>query len=214
MFDGVSHLYWLACYSFLEDNCLTNSLNLSDSLCHRHIARHYTCCNHYDLASHYNCFILPSKQELMEKFKSLEITSNKERKALTEQCEYLSVVWIAENLFITKTQQSHFMALLPETSRMCYGEANVRNLNKTADYRHHVYIVHTQIFKCVVFIRPSSDGTYYGMVMSVRPGLRPSVRPSQFSALFSYMLWDIKLKFCASLYFDARKIKFEYHQFP
>ena len=27
-------------------------------------------------------------------------------------------------------------------------------------------------------IRPSSDGTYYGMVMSVRPGLRPSVRPS------------------------------------
>ena len=33
-----------------------------------------------------------------------------------------------------------------------------------------------------IFIRPSSDGTYYGMVMSVRPsvrpGLRPSVRPS------------------------------------
>ena len=28
------------------------------------------------------------------------------------------------------------------------------------------------------------------------------------------MLWDIKLKFCVSLYFDARKIKFECHQFP
>ena len=28
------------------------------------------------------------------------------------------------------------------------------------------------------FIRPSSDRTYYGMVMSVRPGLRPSVRLS------------------------------------
>ena len=69
-----------------------------------------------------------------------------------------------------------------------------------------------------VFIRPSSDGTYYGMVMSVRPGLRPSVhpsvRPSQFSALFSYMLWDIDPKFCVWLYFDARKIKFECHQFP
>ena len=26
------------------------------------------------------------------------------------------------------------------------------------------------------FIRPSSDGTYYGMVMSVRPGLRPSIK--------------------------------------
>ena len=49
---------------------------------------------------------------------------------------------------------------------------------------------------------------------SVRPGLRPSVRPSQFSALFSYMLWHIDLKFCVSLYFYARKIKFECHQFP
>ena len=41
-----------------------------------------------------------------------------------------------------------------------------------------------------------------------------SVRPSQFSALFSYMLWHIYLKFCVSLYFYARKIKFECHQFP
>ena len=29
-----------------------------------------------------------------------------------------------------------------------------------------------------IFIRPSLDGTYYGMVMSVRPGLRPTLRPS------------------------------------
>ena len=50
--------------------------------------------------------------------------------------------------------------------------------------------------------------------VSVRPSVHPSVRPSQFSAVFSYMLWDIKLKFCASLYFDARKIKIKYHQFP
>ena len=78
------------------------------------------------------------------------------------------------------------------------------------------------------FIRPSSDGTYYGMVMSVRPSVRVSVRPSvrpsrpsvrpsvrhSFSALFSYMLWHIDLKFCVSLYFYARKIKFECHQFP
>ena len=52
------------------------------------------------------------------------------------------------------------------------------------------------------------------MVMSVRPSGSPSVRPSQFSALFSYMLWDIELKFCLSLYYDARKSKFECHQFP
>ena len=46
------------------------------------------------------------------------------------------------------------------------------------------------------------------------PSVHPSVRPSQFSALFSWMLWDIELKFCVPLYFDARKSKFECHQFP
>ena len=49
---------------------------------------------------------------------------------------------------------------------------------------------------------------------SVRVSVRPSIRLSQFSALFSYMLWHIDLKFCVSLYFYARKIKFECHQFP
>ena len=56
-----------------------------------------------------------------------------------------------------------------------------------------------------LFIRPSSDGTYYGMVMSVLPTGSPSVRPSDspsvrvsvrpFSTLFSYMLWHIQPKF-------------------
>ena len=49
---------------------------------------------------------------------------------------------------------------------------------------------------------------------SVRVSVRPSIHPSQFSALFSYMLWHIDLKFCVSLYFYARKIKFECHQYP
>ena len=34
------------------------------------------------------------------------------------------------------------------------------------------------IWSSYVFIRPSSDGTYYGMVMSVRVSVRLSVRPS------------------------------------
>ena len=59
------------------------------------------------------------------------------------------------------------------------------------------------------------DVLWYGDVRpSGSPSVRPSVRPSQFSALFSYMLWHIDLKFCVSLYFYARKIKFECHQFP
>ena len=59
------------------------------------------------------------------------------------------------------------------------------------------------------------DVLWYGDVRpSGSPSVRPSVRSSQFSTLFSYMLWDIELKFCVSLYFYARKIKFECHQFP
>ena len=73
-----------------------------------------------------------------------------------------------------------------------------------------------------LFIRPSLDGTYYGMVMSVLPFISPSVYPSvrvsvsqsQFSALFSYMLWHIELKFCMSLSSYENSIKFECRQFP
>ena len=65
--------------------------------------------------------------------------------------------------------------------------------------------VFASIFEGVIplFIRPSSDGTYYGMVMSVRP----------FSALFSYMLWHNELKFCTWLCFNVLQIKFEYRDF-
>ena len=75
-----------------------------------------------------------------------------------------------------------------------------------------------------IFIRPSSDGTYYGMVMSVRVSLRVSVRPSvrpsvrlvsvrPFSSLLSYMPWHIELKFCTRLCFNVLQIKFECHHF-
>ena len=80
---------------------------------------------------------------------------------------------------------------------------------------------HFQLFY-LIFICSYSDGTYYGMVMSVRPSVRPSirvcvrvsVRQSQFSALFSYKLWHIELKFCMSLSSYEHSIKFECPQFP
>ena len=79
---------------------------------------------------------------------------------------------------------------------------------------HHVHF-YTPVFRRDVLwygdVRPS---VHPSVRPSVRVSVRPSVRPSQFSALFSYMLWHIDLKFCVSLYFYARKIKFEYHQFP
>ena len=65
------------------------------------------------------------------------------------------------------------------------------------------------------------DVLWYG---DVRPGLRPSVRPSvrlsvrpvsvhPFSALFSYMLWHIELKFCTWLCFYVLQIKFDCRHF-
>ena len=54
-----------------------------------------------------------------------------------------------------------------------------------------------------IFIRPFlKNGTYYGMVMSVRP--------FGFSALFSYILWAIELKFCIRLCSDVSQNKFTF----
>ena len=144
---------------------------------------------------------------------------------------------------------------------------------------HKLSIVRPSSLSFQFFIRPSSDGTYYGMVMSVRVSVRPSVRLSvrptlrpsglrppifrtfllhaltywaeilhmtlfwcttdqvwlsslcvnfwrsyaslwtynkgdvQFSALFSYMLWHIELKFCIWLCFTLLQIKFQCRQF-
>ena len=68
-------------------------------------------------------------------------------------------------------------------------------------------------------VRPSARFSYYTSVLrrvllwygDVHPGLRPSVRT--FSALFSYMLWHIELKFCIWLCFNVLQIKFECRHF-
>ena len=44
--------------------------------------------------------------------------------------------------------------------------------------------------------------------------LRNYIGNVQFSALFSYMLWHIELKFCIWLCFTVLQIKFECRQFP
>ena len=68
-----------------------------------------------------------------------------------------------------------------------------------------------------IFIRPSSDGSYYGMVMSVRPSVHLSVlvsfRQSQFSAVFFFMLWRMELKLGMSLSCYEHSIKLECCQF-
>ena len=66
-------------------------------------------------------------------------------------------------------------------------------------------------------VRP---GLHPGLRPSVHPSVRPSVRLSvrpvsvrPFSALFSYMLWHIELKFCTWLCFDVLQIKFDCRHF-
>ena len=80
-----------------------------------------------------------------------------------------------------------------------------------------------QVTLNTLFIRPSSDRSYYGMVMSVRVSVQLSARPSvrlsvlvsvrPFSTLFSYMLWHIELKICTWLCFNVLRIKFECRHF-
>ena len=58
------------------------------------------------------------------------------------------------------------------------------------------------------FLYARQDVLWYGDVrLSVRVSLRP------FSALFSYMLWHIELKFCTWLCSNVLQIKFECRQF-
>ena len=56
-----------------------------------------------------------------------------------------------------------------------------------------VLMSHLKLF--CPFIRPSSDGKYYGMVMSVRPSvrptLRPGLRPPVFRTFFIHVCVDI-----------------------
>ena len=57
-------------------------------------------------------------------------------------------------------------------------------------------------------VRPSVRGR---IMVWWCPSGSPSVRP--FSELFSYMLWNIELKFCTWLCFNVLQIKFECHHF-
>ena len=90
----------------------------------------------------------------------------------------------------------------------------------------HLYIIIMTKYWCfprLLFYTPvfKRDVLWYGDVRpGLPPGLRPSVRLSvrpvsvrPFSALFSYMLWHIELKFCTWLCFDVLQIKFDCRHF-
>ena len=80
---------------------------------------------------------------------------------------------------------------------------------------------YTPVFRRdVLWYRDVRPGLHPGLRPSVHPSVRPSVRLSvrpvsvrPFSALFSYMLWHIELKFCTWLCFDILQIKFDCRHF-
>ena len=81
--------------------------------------------------------------------------------------------------FKLKIQQTRVHSMNPNGKSFRY---LVMKTIKTAYFEglsfHTTLKLITNNMYCNVFIRPSSDGTYYGMVMSVRPGLHPTLRPS------------------------------------
>ena len=93
----------------------------------------------------------------------------------------------------------------------CKFETNDLTIRESKDVSNSFY---TPVFR--------RDVLWYG---DVRPGFRPGIRPSHrlsvrpvsvrpFSALFSYMLWQIELKCCTWLCFDVLQIKFDSRHFP
>ena len=88
------------------------------------------------------------------------------------------------------------------------------NYNEESSRFSHFIIMLISTYPQFLYARLQTGRIMVWWCPSVRVSVRPSVRPSQFSALFSYMLWHIELKFCVWLYSNARKIKFECHQFP
>ena len=101
--------------------------------------------------------------------------------------------------------------------------ANMQVLKYTSDSvksQKVLTIFYTPVFRRDVLwygdvrpgLRPSGSPS---VRLSVRPSIRPSGSPSvrPFSALFSYILWHIELKFRTWLCFDVPQIKFDCRHF-
>ena len=88
-------------------------------------------------------------------------------------------------LFLYNNLYFNTSTLLCIQGNLCpYFNFNLWQIIKWHGAFKSICFVHPSIFSLsvilsnLVFIRPSSDGTYYGMVMSVRPSVRLSGSPS------------------------------------
>ena len=93
--------------------------------------------------------------------------------------------WLSRQLgLIRALSKPHQRHKYPDTSLLMVCRSSISHMAWTSFQmgwiEHTVNDINILYFSptSTVFIRPSSDGTYYGMVMSVRVSVRPSVRLS------------------------------------
>ena len=90
----------------------------------------------------------------------------------------------------------HFQAMID------VDEVYQRPRQKFAQYSSVTNLLKPQVqmydYSWMIIIRPSLDGTYYGMALSVRPSVRSSVRPTV-STKKHRCKWRIFFKFCTQV---------------
>ena len=109
---------------------------------------------------------------------STELDRKEDLNVLNQVCVYVLCVcvcvcvWAEEGGGVLENQYGRPGLWLTETFRLL-----LYICNRWAEFRETWRKQELNVLN-QVFIRPSSDGTYYGMVMSVRPSDSPSVRPT------------------------------------
>ena len=130
--------------------------------------------------------------------------SSHNTESLLETLSYILKIlaWILDNKWtcdsIWKTQQ------LPKKKQLtwCIQTYHWSNADTMCRYVEKVIVPYTKRVRdeldlplrqkalCIFIIRPSSDGTYYGMVMSVRVSVRPSVTIFRTFLLHALTYWS------------------------
>ena len=118
---------------------------------------------------------------------------------------------------MTKVRRTIVIARASSSSSSFLSSSSV---DKNFNLGHNLWTTTDRTFKSlsqhtiILYARLQMGRILVWWCLSVHPSVRVSVRQSQFSALFSFMLWRFELKFGMSLSCYEHSIKFECRQFP
>ena len=120
-----------------------------------------------------------------------------------------SLIFFKTEVFIRPSSDVRPSAHFLHFSHTCF---DIMSWNFAHDFVLMYYRSSLSVVTLRQFLYARRDVLWYGDVRpSVRLSIRVSIRP--FSALFSYMLWHIELKFCTWLCSNVLQIKLECRQF-